>query len=73
MSAPANPKPETRYPEIEVQLTAVDGNAFAILGAVRAALCAAGHDDEVAAFLAEATSGDYHHLLATCMRWVAVR
>jgi hypothetical protein len=73
MSAPANPKPEIRHPEITVQLTGNDGNAYAILGAVRTALRTAGHNDEVAAFLAEATSGDYAHLLATCTRWVTVQ
>jgi len=72
MRAPANPTPEIRHPEITVQLTSIDGNAYAILAAVRAALRTAGHADEVAAFLAEATSGDYAHLLATCMRWVTV-
>ncbi len=73
MSAPANPKPEVRHPDITVRLSGIDGNAYAILGAVRTALRAAGHTDEVAAFLAEATSGDYAHLLATCMRWVTVQ
>jgi hypothetical protein len=28
---------------------------------------------EIDAFMKEATSGDYHDLLATAMRWVAVR
>jgi hypothetical protein len=72
MRAPANPPPQIRHPEITVPLTGTDGNAFAVLAAVRAALRSAGHGDEVAAFLAEATSGDYQHLLATCMRWVTV-
>jgi hypothetical protein len=63
MSAPANPKPQIRHPEVQVRLTGIDGNAYAILGAVRTALRAAGHTDEVAVFLAEATSGDYAHLL----------
>jgi hypothetical protein len=64
---------EIRHPDVEVQLTGQDGNAFAVLGAVRKALVDAGHQDEVEAFLAEATSGDYDHLLGTCMRWVNVR
>ncbi len=72
MRAPANPKPQIRHPEITVRLTGIDGNADAVLAAVRAALRSAGHSDEVAAFLAEATSGDYQHLLVTCMRWVTV-
>ena len=62
-----------RYPRISVRLTATDGNAFAVLGAVTAALRAAGAPREEAdAFVAEATAGDYDHLLATCMRWVEV-
>jgi len=73
MSASANPNPEIRHPEITVRLTGIDGNAYAILGAVRTALRTAGHADEVAVFLAEATSGDHAHLLATCMRWVTVQ
>jgi hypothetical protein len=72
MNAPMDPD-EVRYPDVEVQLTGEDGNAFAVLGAVRKALVDAGHQDEVEAFFAEATSGDYQHLLGTCMRWVTVR
>jgi len=73
MTAPANPTPQIRHPEAQVRLTGTDGNAYAILGAVRTALRTAGHADEVDAFLAEAPSGDYSHLLATCMRWVTVQ
>jgi hypothetical protein len=72
MTAPMDPD-EIRHPDVEVQLTGQDGNAFAVLGAVRKALVDAGYHDEVEAFLAEATSGDYDHLLGTCMRWVTVR
>ena len=62
-----------RYPEIEVRLVGEDGNAFAILGRVLQALRAADVPEaEVQAFLAEATSGDYDHLLGTVMRWVTV-
>jgi len=64
---------EIRHPDVEVQLIGQDGNAFAELCAVRKALVDAGHQDEVEAFFAEATSGDYDHLLGTCMRWVTVR
>lgn len=64
---------EVKYPEIQVQLTGEDGNAFAILGAVQKALRQGGVPaDEVSAFYAEATSGDYDHLLQTAMRWVSV-
>jgi hypothetical protein len=63
---------EPKY-DIEVELVGHDGNAFAILGKVSRALRNAGvKTDEITAFKAEATAGDYNHLLATCMRWVHV-
>tara|TARA_Y100001951_G_scaffold83931_1_gene73080 strand:- start:211 stop:411 length:201 start_codon:yes stop_codon:yes gene_type:complete len=64
---------ETKYPEIKVKLTGEDGNAFSILGRVtRAMRNASVSKEERDAFHAEATSGDYDHLLATAMRWVDV-
>jgi hypothetical protein len=60
-----------RYPDICVQLSGEDGNAFAILGRTTRALRAAGLDqDEIDQYYAEATSGDYDHLLWTTTRWV---
>lgn len=62
---------EPKYPNITVKLVGEDGNAFAILGRVAHALRRAGVSaDEIANFRKEATSGDYDHLLQTCMRWV---
>lgn len=62
-----------KYPDIEVQLTGQDGNAFMILGLVANAMRRHGvPPEEVAAFNDEATSGDYDHLLQTAMRWVEV-
>jgi len=61
-----------RYPEVHVKLVGTDGNAFAVMGAVARALRGAGHGDVTEEFYAEATSGDYDHLLATAMRWVNV-
>lgn len=62
---------DIKHPEVHVQLAGADGNAFSILGRVQRALREAGvPEDEVAAFFAEATAGDYDHLLATAMRWV---
>lgn len=61
------------FPDVEVQLTGEDGNAFAILGRVSKALRNAGASkDEIDEFMAEATSGDYDNLLRTCMAWVSV-
>jgi hypothetical protein len=53
-------------------LVGEDGNAFNILGRARQALRLAGRGDDWAAFVAEATSGNYDHLLATAMRWFEV-
>lgn len=62
-----------KYPDVEVELCGQDGNAFAILGRVARALRQAGVEQaEVDAFHQEATSGDYDHLLQTCIRWVEV-
>jgi len=66
----AQPRPNEPRPVLV--LVGEDGNAFAILGRARRALQAAGRGDEWAAFVAEATSGDYNHLLATAMRWFDV-
>ena len=62
-----------KHPNIKVKLTGSDGNAFAILGKVIRALRTANlPKEEIDAFTAEATSGDYDHLLQTCMKWVNI-
>ena len=62
-----------KYPHVEVKLVGCDGNAFLILGRVTRAMRRQGMGDgEVDAFMTEAMSGDYDHLLATASRWVAV-
>jgi hypothetical protein len=54
-----------------MQLTGEGDNAFAILGRATRALRAAGlGKDAIEQYCAEATSGDYDHLLQTTMRWV---
>jgi hypothetical protein len=64
---------EIKYPEIKVQLTGQDGNAFAIMGAVQKALRKAGvPQTELDEYYRESTSGDYDGLLQTAMRWVSV-
>jgi len=61
------------YPEVVADLIGQDGNAFAVLGRVQRALRDAGvGEDRIAAFVEEATSGDYDHLLGTVVRWVEV-
>ena len=60
-----------KYPHVRVRLVGEDGNAFAILGRTKRTLQQAGASaEDVAAFMAEATAGDYDQLLATVMRWV---
>ena len=62
-------KTELRQTGIKVQLIGRDGNAFSILGTVKQALRRGGESREfIEAFMKEATSGDYNHLLATCMK-----
>lgn len=62
---------EPKYPEVEVQMTGEDGNAFAILGKVTKALRDAGIDGkERSAFMFEATLGGYDNLLVVCQQWV---
>jgi len=48
----------------------VDGNAFAVLGAVKKALKEAGQGDKVAEFMQRATAGDYNTLLSVAMEYV---
>ena len=50
-----------KFPKAKVNLTRVDGNAFA--GATK---------EEQAEFLTEATSGNYDNLLQTVIRWVEI-
>mgnify|MGYP001585154738 CR=1 FL=1 len=60
-----------KYPNITVNLSDRDGNAFAILRRVRKAMRRAGiSEEEITEFSHEAMSGDYDHLLQTVMRTV---
>lgn len=62
-----------KYPDITVELVGQNGNAFHILGICLRAMRRAGlSKEEQDAFHAEATSGNYDHLLATCMKWFNV-
>ena len=64
---------DVKYPDIEVQLTVVNGNTYAIIGVVERALRKAGvSNDERKQFVREATSGDYDNVLQTAMLWVNV-
>jgi hypothetical protein len=57
-------------PKPVVELVGCDANAFSILGRVQPALRRAGWTDEqIDQFQSEATSGDYHHLVGTCLKY----
>ena len=58
--------------EVTVKLIGKDGNAFAIMGAVRGALKRNGHRDLASQYIEEATKGDYDHLLRVTMEYVNV-
>lgn len=62
-----------KYPNITVKLVGEDGNAFSIIARVQRALRTKGVPaEEIDAFRAEATSGDYDHLLRTVIQTVEV-
>lgn len=59
-----------KYPDIHIELVGQDGNAFNILGICLRAMRKAGlSKEQQKEFRLEATSGDYQHLLDTCMRY----
>jgi hypothetical protein len=62
-----------KYPDVHVQLSGEDGNAFGVIGRVQRALRTAGvPKDEIKEFQMQAMSGDYDDLLRTVMEWVEV-
>ena len=62
-----------KYDHVTVQLTGEDGNAFAIMARVRAAMRRAGVSAaDIEAYTAEAKSGDYDNLLRVTMETVNV-
>lgn len=68
-----NNETAVKFPNVKVNLSSSDGNVFAVLGKVTGAMRRAKVSEaDVDAFLEEATSGDYNHALATCMKWVEV-
>lgn len=60
-----------KYPQVCVPLVGEDGNAVAMIGSVASALRRAGIPrGEIDAFVKDATSGDYDHVLQTIMNTV---
>ena len=62
---------QTHLP-LDIERNAPGGNAFFIMGRATAALKQAEMSDQIVAFKAEATSGDYENLVATCKKWFEV-
>ena len=60
---------ESKQTGLKLKLVGEDGNAFLIMGKAARLLRKNGMGDKVAAFQAECMSGNYDHLLATCMEW----
>jgi hypothetical protein len=64
---------QPKYPNVTVQLSNEDGNAFAILGRVTRAMkqgnCTKQQCEE---FMSQAMSGDYDNVLKVCMEYVNV-
>lgn len=64
---------DVKYPEIEVQLSGQDGNAFAIIGAVSVAIRRGVGSSEAKAYSAEAMQTEsYDALLQHAMATVSV-
>ena len=64
---------ESERPRPTVKLVGADGNAFMVMGLAFRALSEAGWSkEERLAFQAEATSGDYNHMLRTVMKYLDV-
>ena len=61
-----------RYPNIVVQLSGQDGNAFFIIARASMALRRAGVPrEEITMFQEEAMSSDYDNVIQTVMEWVS--
>jgi hypothetical protein len=60
-----------KYPNITVDISRIDGNAFSIMGTVKRSLRNHGvSSEEIEQYIKESTSGDYHHLLSVAASWV---
>ena len=62
-----------KFSKINVRLSGLDGNAFALMGKVSTALRKSGvPGTTIDAFQKEAVSGNYDNLLRVCSIWVNV-
>jgi hypothetical protein len=57
----------------EINLSVIDGNAYAIMGAAQRILKQAGATpEELSQYLEESMSGDYKNLIETVGKWLVV-
>ena len=62
-----------KYPDITANILGADGNVFNILGIAKRALKKGGiPQEEIKEFMAEATKGDYNHVLKTISEWMNI-
>lgn len=62
---------EPKFPHVTVKLTEMDGNPFLIMTRVRRAMKDANvAKEDIDAYTADATSGNYDHLLQVTMQTV---
>lgn len=54
---------------LKLKLVGEDGNAWSIIGRASQTLRKNGKADLIDVFTKECLSGDYNHLLATCMKY----
>ncbi len=74
MNEPTETIDISNLPKPKVRLIGTDGNAFSVIGNTANALRKAGWtSDQVKAFQKEAMSGDYNHVLCTCMKYADVQ
>jgi hypothetical protein len=60
-----------KYPEITARISSVDSNAFMIMGTVTRAMKRGGvPKEDIDAYFAEATSGDYDKVIRTSFKYV---
>ena len=64
---------EPIYPKVTVQLIGLDGNTIAIVNRVSKQMRLSGiKRNKIIEFQEEALSGDYNHVIQTCMKYVNV-
>lgn len=65
---------DIKYPEVIVKNFGRDGNTMALVGECKKAAKEAGISPKlIGEFIDEALSGDYDHVLQTCIKWFDVR